>query len=343
MVNLKTVAEKVGVSVSTVSNAYNKPDQLSAELRVRIFDAAATLGYAGPDAAARALRSGKSWTVGVLLTHRLSYAFSDPYAVQYLAGLTTACEAQGYGVLLVPSATSGANEASALERASIDAVASFCVLPDDPALAVAKARNIPIVYEERDSDPSSTWVAIDEHAAGFSLGRHLASLGHRDIVVVTNIRGGDSQACQPVSAEEIRYLNDYGRYAGLTAAMPKATIRVVNSAPNSIEAGRQAGKLILDQHDRPTAIVCLSDVQAIGVIEAMDVRGLLPGKDISLTGFDDIPAAAAAGLTTVRQPAFERGRLTGELLIDQERPDRQVLLETQLIVRSSTGPAPKPF
>lgn len=340
MANLKIVAEKVGVSISTVSNAYNKPDQLSGELRTRIFDVAAKLGYPGPDAAARALRSGRSWTVGVLLTHRLSYAFSDPYAVQFLAGLTTACEAKGYGVLLVPS-TASTSQASSLERASVDAIASFCVLPDDPALAAAKARNIPIVAEDRDPNPASTWVAIDEHAAGFSMGRHLASLGHQDVVVVTNIRGRDSPACHPANAEEITSLNGYGRYAGLAEAMPGVKIRVINSAPNSSAAGRQAGELVLDRHDRPTAIVCLSDVQALGILEALKVRGLVPGKDISVTGFDDIPAAAAIGLTTVRQPAFERGRLTGELLIDQTRADRQILLETELVVRSSTGPVPK--
>lgn len=340
MANLKTVAEKVGVSVSTVSNAYNKPDQLSSDLRTRIFDAAAELGYAGPDAAARTLRSGKSWTVGVVLTKKLSYAFSDPYAVTYLAGLTTACEAKGYGVLLIPAIEEGA-QISALERASVDAVASFCLSRGDAALAVAKSRNVPIVYEDADLGPNTSWVSIDEQAAGRSLGKHLERLGHRDVVVVTNLRGGDQQSCQWADGGEITQLNDFGRYRGLTESMPGATIRVFNSAPNNSDAGRLAGELILDRHDRPTAIVCLSDVQALGVLEAMNVRGLQAGKDISLTGFDDIPAAAAAGLTTVRQPAFERGRLTGELLIDQERPNRQILLETELIVRSSTGPAPK--
>ena len=86
-VTAKTVAEAVGVSVATVSNAYNRPGQLSAELRARILATAEELGYAGPDAAARALRSGKTDAVGVLLTDRLSYAFSDPYAIGFLAGL----------------------------------------------------------------------------------------------------------------------------------------------------------------------------------------------------------------------------------------------------------------
>ena len=85
-VTVRTLAEALGISVSTVSNAYNRPDQLSSKLRARILSKADELGYAGPDAAARALRSGRAEAVGVVLTERLSYAFSDPYAIGFLTG-----------------------------------------------------------------------------------------------------------------------------------------------------------------------------------------------------------------------------------------------------------------
>ena len=93
-ITVKTLADAVGVSPSTVSNAYNRPDQLSPDLRARILATAAELGYAGPDAVARSLRSGKAGAVGVLLTERLSYAFSDPYAIGFLAGLSEVVERQ---------------------------------------------------------------------------------------------------------------------------------------------------------------------------------------------------------------------------------------------------------
>ena len=101
-VTLKTVAAAVGVSPATVSNAYNRPDQLSAELRERILAVAAELGFTGPDAAGRALRTGKSGAVGVLLTGHLSYAFSDPYAVGFLAGLAEIAEQFSTSLLLMP-------------------------------------------------------------------------------------------------------------------------------------------------------------------------------------------------------------------------------------------------
>src|SRR5262245_10037573 len=101
-VTLQTVADAAGVSRSTVSNAYNRPDQLSAELRGRILDAARELGYAGPDAAARSLRSGRAGALGVLFPETLSYVLSDPYAVEFLRGLAAVAEAHGTGLLLVP-------------------------------------------------------------------------------------------------------------------------------------------------------------------------------------------------------------------------------------------------
>ena len=91
-ITVKTLAAAVGVSPSTVSNAYNRPDQLSAPLRQRILAKADELGYAGPDAAGRTLRVGRADAVGVLLSERLSYAFSDPYVIEFLTGLSEVAE-----------------------------------------------------------------------------------------------------------------------------------------------------------------------------------------------------------------------------------------------------------
>jgi DNA-binding LacI/PurR family transcriptional regulator len=94
-ITVKTLAAAVGVSPATISNAYNRPDQLSAELRERILATAKELGYPGPDAAGRILRIGRAEAVGVLLSERLSYAFSDPFAVEFLTGLSEVVEEHG--------------------------------------------------------------------------------------------------------------------------------------------------------------------------------------------------------------------------------------------------------
>ena len=98
---------------------------------------------------------------------------------------------------------------------------------------------------------------------------------------------------------------------------------------------------MLDSQDRPTAIVGLSDVQALGAMEAMKIRGLTPGRDLTVAGFDDIPAAEPAGLTTIRQPIRDKGRAVGRILLDPATTERQVLMPTELVVRSSSGPAPR--
>ena len=104
-VTLKTIADAVGVSRTTVSNAYNRPDQLAPELRDRILNAARELGYAGPDPAARRLRSGRRDAVGLLLTEGLSGAFTDPAAIILLQGIARATEDAGLAMLRRSRAT----------------------------------------------------------------------------------------------------------------------------------------------------------------------------------------------------------------------------------------------
>ena len=187
-VTVKTIAEAVGVSPSTVSNAYNRPDQLSAELRERILAVAAELGYAGPDAAARMLRSGRAEAVGVLLTERLSYAFSDPYAIGFLTALTEVLERSQTSLVLMPIGYESQRDLgdhepdlTAVRQANIDAMTILCIGNLHPATQLARARGIRIVDTAIDPEPTSSWVAIDDVEAGALVGRHLAELGHHRV------------------------------------------------------------------------------------------------------------------------------------------------------------------
>ncbi|TDD59803.1 LacI family DNA-binding transcriptional regulator [Kribbella antibiotica] len=340
-VTLKTVAKAVGVSPSTVSNAYNKPDQLSTALRDRILAAAHELGYAGPDASARALRSGKAGAIGVLFTDKLSYAFSDPFAVGFLAGLAEVAEEFRTSLLLMPVGTEDtADSSTAVQQAAIDAAAIFCVPYGHPALDILAARGLPAAATDPDNYTDS-WVAIDEVAAAMSLGEHLTRLGHRDIVVLVEGAGAAGTGPVEMRLDEVLSGNPTQRLEGLQKAMPEARIRLVSGGHNAFNSGVAGASWVLDSQDRPTAIVGLSDVQALGAMEAMRVRGLVPGRDLTVTGFDDIPAAEQAGLTTIHQPIGEKGRVLGRLLLDPATTERQVLLPTELVVRASSGPAPK--
>ena len=111
---------------------------------------------------------------------------------------------------------------------------------------------------------------------------------------------------------------------------------------NKMTAGQEAAAHALDRLDRSTDILTTSDVLALGVLDALEDRGLQAGRDVSVTGFDDIPEAGQAGLTTIRQPSYERGRISGEMLLDppEDPQARRRVLPTTLVVRKTTGPAP---
>lgn len=343
---MKSVAAAVGVSLSTVSNAYNKPEQLSAEMRERILDTARELGYAGPDAAARSLRSRRAGAIGLLLTEQLSYAFSDPFAVGLLAGVAEEAERTRTGLLLIPLPRYGVNadavaiqeSVEAMRSAVVDGVVAYCVDVGHPALDVIAGRGLPFAHSDDEIDLPGRRVVIDEAGATRAVGEHLARLGHINVAMVVGSGRADESPAE-VADQSALYTNARLRAQGVREGLgPNGHLTVVSGGPNSVEAGIRAAEVVLDRRDRPTAIAAGGDVLAFGVIEAMRRRGLVPGRDISVTGFDDIPAAERAGLTTVRQPIREKGRLLGRMLLDPSYTEERVVLPTELVVRSSTGP-----
>lgn len=339
-VTVKTLAAAVGVSTSTISNAYNRPDQLSPQLRRRILAQAEALGYAGPHAAARTLRDGRAGAVGVVLTEQLSYAFSDPYAVGFLTGLSEVVEQRGTSIVLLPVAARAEEpDVTAVRQANVDALTTLYVSDTHPASLLARVRGLRLVSTAVDLDPESSWVAIDDEEAGRLVGEHLAALGHRRVAVVVDAHRAAGSPARQLSERDIGCRDCSARLRGLRSVLPEEGLVVVSSGHNAVESGATAAELVLGFAEPPTAVVGTSDVLAIGVLRTLRARGLSAGDDVSVCGFDDIPAAADAGLTTLRQPIREKGRRVGELLLDADLPDRQVLLPTGLVVRASTGPA----
>ena len=170
-ITVKTLAAAVGVSPSTVSNAYNRPDQLSAVLRQRILAKADELGYAGPDAAGRTLRVGRADAVGVLLSERLSYAFSDPYVIELLTGLSEVAERRAISIVLMPlAADSGEHDLRSVRQASIDAMALLSMPADHPAAQLARTRGIRLVTTDPEPGPGDE-LGGDRRRRGRSPGR----------------------------------------------------------------------------------------------------------------------------------------------------------------------------
>jgi DNA-binding LacI/PurR family transcriptional regulator len=190
-------------------------------------------------------------------------------------------------------------------------------------------------------------VVIDDHAAGLEMAGHLRRLGHKRVflLVETPYRGQPRMVeYRPesfralVDAHAGYLLSDDLRLSGLVEGLAGLDVTIVPVGTNSRAAGKAAGTLVLDRIDRPTAVVAVSDVMALGFMDACAQRGLEPGQDVSVAGFDGLPEAAAAGLTTIRQPVRDKGRLAAQLLLDPSLPDRRIILPHELIVRRSTRP-----
>ncbi len=346
-VTMKDVAQVCGVSVMSVSNAFNRPDQLSADLRDRILQRAEKMGYAGPDARARTLRTGRSNTYGVLFAEPLGYAFTDPFATRWLAGFAEAMEERGASVLLLPVPAGAPGALEAVQNAAIDGVAGLCA--SETALDAARRRGMPVVVSTASSEGDQ--VIMDDYAAARELGSHIRRLGHDRVVIVVETRatGDMPHELEPaafaafVAQERDQvFLDTWDRWRGLTEALAGAEVSVVLADGNTRALGAACGPVLFDRADRPTAVIALSDVLALGVLDALATRGLTPGRDVSVAGFDDLPdLAERAGLTTIRQPIHDKGRLAAELLLDPERRPRRVTLPHELVVRRSTGPAPQ--
>ncbi|MGC4879878.1 substrate-binding domain-containing protein [Micromonospora sp. DT43] len=346
------MADAVGVSRSTVSNAYSRPDQLSTALRERILDAARQLGYPGPNPTARSLRRGFVGSIGVLFTSQLSYAFTDPFAVRFLTGVSAAAERHGTSMLLVPLPPGQTDARQAVENAAVDGFCVYCVADEEWALDVIRARGLPYVSTAARDDAGSDerYVGIDERAAARSVAAHVAGLGHRRVALLADSVLPDAPA-GPLTlsgVHEVRHPTTRGRLTGFADAFGEvgvgwADLTVVNALGNSRPAAVAAVAGLFDGPAPPTAVLAGSDVLALGVLDALAQRPGGTHPPVSVTGFDDVPEAAAAGLTTVRQPAEDKGRIAAELLLDPpaDAAAGHVLLPTALVVRASTGPVPR--
>jgi DNA-binding LacI/PurR family transcriptional regulator len=342
--SLATVAAKVGVSTATVSNSFNRPEKVSPEVLARVLAEADRQGYAGPDPAARQLSRGRTDTLGLLFTGELSVAFRDPAAVAFIEGLATSCGSAGLNMLLISTESTG-DRTSAVGNAVVDGFVVYSVPASDPHLRRILDRQLPTVVVDSPPDlPGVDWVGPDDRAGARALGEVLISLGHRRIGAIAGTGRGNYSG----PAEGARIMDEppsihRNRVLGLKDALAAIGIDdlpVEERPDNSAAAGADALQALLDRRPDLTAICGLMDVLALGALTAARERGLSVPGDLTITGYDDIPQAAAAGLTTVNQPLIDKGRIAGELYLSHRpgTPPRRRILPTRVQARATSGP-----
>ena len=339
-VTLQSIADRVGVSRMTVSNAFSRPDQLSAALRDRILSAAEELGYSGPDPAARALARGRTGSVGLLLTDRLSVVIGDALAGEFIAAVSDELAAQGMAVtLLAPTETDGVVQA----EVAIDGLLVYICGSPVQQLAWARRRGLPIVTVDQAPIDGLPSINVDDRNGARMGAQHLVDLGHTRIGILT-LPDDEIERYR-----EVGEVTAHARILGWRSVLEPAGIEPVIaegvylfSAPTYA-----AARELLDRPDRPTAVLCNSDAFALEVLRVATDLGLRVPEDLSVVGYDDSRVASDTRppLTTIRQDVVLKGRLAATALVrainePDSGPPERLVLPAELVVRASTARAP---
>jgi DNA-binding LacI/PurR family transcriptional regulator len=334
-VTTNDIAREAGVSRTTVSHVLNNHPRivLSPKTRQRVLATARRLGYV-PNSAARMLVTGRSRTIGLILSPP-DLISVDAFVPMVIFGLNEACHTQGYR-LLMETIQDPANVDAYLDLAKskrIDALIVINPRKGDSALKKVIESKFPLLVFGSSGHPQENSIGTQENAASCTATMHLLSLGHQRIA--------------HISYAPLVYLPARKRLEGYRAALKAADIRfnkeLFAEGNFTYESGYRAMKQILASEAHPTALFAGNDTLAIGAMVAVREAGFSIPENFAVVGFDDIPAAAftCPPLTTIRTRAVEQGKLLGEfaiaLVAEKEIRSQQNVLPLELIIRASCG------
>lgn len=326
---LHDIVRETGASLATVSRALAQPDLVRPDTRARILDAAARLGYV-PNRKARALASGQSQSIGVVVP-----TLNSPIFSACLQEMQRTVAAQGYQMLIASHEYDSASEFAALSQLVSHGVDGLIVVGADrpaSAWALIESAGIPLV-QIWEGQGGHDCIGVDNHHAGAVIAQHLIDLGHRHIGVICGHQDNNDR--------------QRARLTGIRTAMAQAGLDLPRSAiseqPLSLAAGRSGCMTLLQLVPRLTAIIGTADILAIGALIEAQGRGIAVPQALSVAGIDNVDVAAhlAPSLTTVDIPAAEIGRHAARRVLErlatpQAAPARHDLPIT-LVTRHSTA------
>ncbi|WP_274626454.1 LacI family DNA-binding transcriptional regulator [Arvimicrobium flavum] len=334
-ITLKDIATATGVHVSTVSRALDPVERktITDEVAQRIQEAAQRLGYR-PNRIAAGLRTNRTMTVGVMIPDITNVIFPP-----ILRGIESVLEPLGYASIIVNTDSERDRESrlvDVLRDRGVDGIIHSAVLLSDPSIARAASEGLPVVTLNRRVENSGIpYVVSDEEAGICNMLRHLRDLGHRDIA---HLAGP-----QDLSTGQLR-LNAF-RKAAKGLSIPYDAGLVVTATRFDEKEGARCVKDLLSAARKFTAILCANDRLALGAIEALRERGIDCPREISVTGFNDMPflELIRPKLTTVRIQQHSAGRTAAEILLRLMNPvendaiPMETILPVEIIVRESTA------
>jgi DNA-binding LacI/PurR family transcriptional regulator len=330
------VADLAGVSRTTVSFVLNSVPgmKISEETRQRVLEAALQLNYY-PASAARTLASGKTHRIGLVLCEQRDHLMANAFLPAFLRGVNDLAHQERYRVVF-QSAEDETGEIAyvgLLREQHVDGLIVSSPRSDDLQLSRLHEEGYPLVLHGHLPDCVLPFVDVDNVGGAHKAVTHLIGLGHRRIGLITNA---------PLS-----YTSSQDRLTGYRQALKEAELplddELVRYGEFSPRSGRRAMKSLLALPSPPSAVFVASDVVALGAMSAVRERRMCIPQDVALVGFDDIFLAAYVSppLTTVRLPAYGLGWAAGDMLIrlisEDEPLERQMLLESELVIRQSSG------
>jgi DNA-binding LacI/PurR family transcriptional regulator len=335
-VTIKDIAKKVGKSVTTVSRALSGYNDVSPETRKQVLQAAEELGYE-PNITARQLQKRRTDTIGLILPP-VNPRFSDPFFSELLSGIVGQSPQCGLDLLVSTHSPNEDEIELYLKFIRSRRVDGFIIIRTrrmDPRIDLLREHAFPFVAFGRiDGDNDFPLIDEDSEYGIEQAVNHLIELGHTRLAFIT---------------EPTHLTKSFLRAQGFCKTLEMRELPIDNEL--IIEggfrqhSGRLIGERLLKMSNPPTAIVACNDLLALGAMSIAQERGLQIGRDISITGFDDIILAETAHppLTTIHQPARKIGSLIYQMLVKVINGEyiekKQVILQPELVVRQSTGPA----
>lgn len=338
-VTLKDIAQEVGVSVTTVSRALAGYGDVAAATRQRVEEAALDLGYV-PNSAARDLQRQRTDTLALVLPTAGDLRFSDPFFSEFLSGLVSVAGTAGFALNITTDSQDDERGTylRLIRSRRVDGFVLVRIRLNDARVSLLREAGVPFVAYGHVTPPDDVCFVDGDDVSGVRLMvDHLVALGHRRLAFI---------------AEPTQFTKGYYRFEGYRQGLQahglpfdRDLVATMNYRQRS---GREAASRLLDLTKPPTAIVACNDLLALGAASAVQARGLVVGRDVSVTGYDNIPLAEQSQppLTTVDQPAHKLGGLVAAMLIAAIRgeplTEKQMILQPQAVIRESSGPPVSP-
>ncbi len=338
-VTISEIARRAGVSKTAVSFAFNNPNRLSEATAKNILAIAEELGFV-PNPVARSMSTGRTGAIGVLVPQPLQEVFRNPFLPAFLEGVGEICTRARLSLMLAPPIEGSMRRA--IDNAAVDGFLTLGLEEFKSTMVVLRQRGVPYVTVDSDPIEGAPGVNIDDEGGARAVMRYVLAAGHREIVIIA-IRSGKQAHFREYVGTLRNRINGYlAALNEMGATIDGRKVRLLES-PATEDGGREAMTRILKAARKPTAIVAMSDIIAIGAMREAVARGLNLPADMSFAGFDDIPLSAWATppLTTVAQPTCKKGQLAAELLLRTLEGDSAAphhLLPAELVVRASVAP-----